>query len=261
MTTDTGAYDDKTLMAFADGELSADETARLRRAVRADPALAARVDLFAQTRAQARGALKGSSDERVPDALLRSVERLIADASAAETPQSPPAGVRPPRAANDAGKPRRWAMPLAAGIAAVLAGAVGYMAGSSPQAPSSGLTVAGLADATLPRHLATAPSGNEVVLGSDGQVFRAIGTFEDGRGMLCREFELVGAQSGRTTAVACREDATWTVGFALAEPATAEGYAPASSLETLDAYLESIGAEPPLSPEQELAALAREAGE
>lgn len=260
MTPDTGPYDDEALMAFADGELPADEMARLRLAVQADPALAARVDLFTQTRAQVRGALRGTGDEQVPDALRRAVERMVDEADAAAKLQAPTMGAPSPTAANDAGKPKRWAMPLAASLAAVLAGAGGYLAGTGLRAPSPGLAVAGLDEADLPMHLASTPSGDATALGPNGPVFRAIGTFEDGRGMLCREFELAG-QSGRTIAVACRDDGTWTVGFALAEPAATDGYAPASSLETLDAYLESIGAAPPLAPEEERAALSRDTGQ
>ena len=61
--------------------------------------------------------------------------------------------------------------------------------------------------------------------------------------------------SNSTVSVACRQDRTWVTQLALSS-AKAEGYVPASAQETIDAYLSSIEAGAPLSPEEERAILA-----
>ena len=51
--------------------------------------------------------------------------------------------------------------------------------------------------------------------------------------------------------VACRSEEQWQVRFTVAAAGADDGYAPASSLEALDAYLSAIGAGEPLSVDNE----------
>ena len=64
------------------------------------------------------------------------------------------------------------------------------------------------------------------------------------------------AAGSSVVSVACRADGAWSVRFAVVAPVRDGGYAPASSMEALDAYLASAGAHEPLSPADEAAALA-----
>lgn len=100
--------------------------------------------------------------------------------------------------------------------------------------------------------LRTLPSGEQTALPS-GQILRPIGTFTDAAGQLCREFELDGDLS--TVAVACRAAKEWHVAIALDAPVNPEGYAPASSLAAIDAFLGSIEASANLPPDEERLAL------
>jgi hypothetical protein len=150
-----------------------------------------------------------------------------------------------------------WAaLPAAASIAAVLGGLAGWMLSSADDLPAGGLAVAGLDGPALVGALATVPSGEPATLEGTGRRFVGIASFRDAAGALCREFE-VDAPGGPTViSVACREAEGWQVRLAIVAPGDQAGYAPASSTETLDAYLAAIGAEAPLSQEAERDALA-----
>jgi hypothetical protein len=142
---------------------------------------------------------------------------------------------------------------LAAGIAAVVVGPMGYLVGQAQIAVplvGAGAPVGPLLAAEVDR----LPAGQETRLG-DGSVVRAIATFTDGAGQLCREFEVDG--SGTTVAVACRQAEEWRVAIAIDAPAGTDGYAPASSLAALDAFLGAIEASAPMTLDEEAAALAR----
>ena len=89
-----------------------------------------------------------------------------------------------------------------------------------------------------------------------------IASFRNGDGQLCREFEF--DRPGRQTivSVACHpgssDAGSWSTQLAvLAPPSEGSGYAPASSLETLDAYLGAIHAGPPMSDDDEAVALSQ----
>ncbi|HET9230902.1 MAG TPA: zf-HC2 domain-containing protein, partial [Vitreimonas sp.] len=61
---------DAVLMAYADGELSAEERAEIERALAADPALRAQLETHQKMRAQLSGAYADILDEAVPERLL-----------------------------------------------------------------------------------------------------------------------------------------------------------------------------------------------
>jgi hypothetical protein len=98
------------------------------------------------------------------------------------------------------------------------------------------------------------PAGQEIALAAGGR-FRAIATFRDDNGDLCREFELDSADRSTVVSVACNTAGEWRVSFAVTAPGDAGGYAPASSTEALDAYLRAIEAGEPLTSEEEAEAL------
>ena len=241
-------FSDETLMAFADGELTPEEAARIESAMDADDELVARVALFTQTRAASKTALKPLLDEPVPPQLTSAIEAMIARRRSAEAPAGNVVAL-------PARTPNRWMLPLAASLAAVVIGGLaGYrLAGSG--AGSEGLQVAGIDNSELDDALATVAAGEERQLTGAGRRFRAIATFRDAGGATCREFEVDSADRSTVISVACLAGGQWRVSFAVAAAGNDAGYAPASSTQALDAYLAAIEAGEPMSRETEAEAL------
>ncbi|MEO5325685.1 anti-sigma factor [Mesorhizobium sp. CC13] len=247
-------FDDETLMAFADGELDAETSARVEAAMETDDELVMRVASFIESRAQAAAALKPLIDEAVPEALTRAVEKMIEEKRASETA---PARKDNVVAFGPAARPVRssWILPLAASLAAAVFGLGGYLAGQA-NAPQPSLAFAAIADPEMLRVLDAAPSGSQSTVAA-GAV-KLVSSFRDGSGALCREFELAEAAGGTTVTVACRAQQSWSVRLAVAAAASGGAdYAPAGAAETVDAFLATIGAGAPLSEADEKAALAR----
>ncbi|PND26180.1 anti-sigma factor [Sinorhizobium sp. M4_45] len=248
-------FSDETLMRFADGELDAGTIAEVERAMESDDELVARVALFIETRHAAKTAMEPLLDEPVPSGLKRAVERMVTEKT------SPPpvsgAGILPfPRRVANESNRRRWLAPVAASLAAVVAGFGGYWLRGSVEAPiEGGLRVAAIGSPALDEALATVAAGEERRLPGSKQRFRAIATFRDNAQALCREFELDSADGSTVVSVACRTGAEWRVTFAVIAPVASGGYAPASSMETLDAYLTAIDAGAPLEAAEEARAL------
>lgn len=244
----TENFDDEKLMAFADGELDEARSLALEQALETDEALAERLAVFLDSRRRVGDALKPLIDEPVPEALLASVRQM------AEAAQRKPGTQEdnvvtfrptpPPQAAPPA---RRWLIPLAASLVAVISGVIGYTLGRTGPAGTR-------SDAEIAAALDREASGKDVALGASGAVLNIVATFRDARGALCREYEVKDPASSTLT-VACRQDGGWATRLALKTP-KAEGYVPASSQETIDAYLAAIEAGTPLSAEEELKALA-----
>ncbi len=243
-------FTDEMLMAYADGELSPAEALEVERAMAADEALAARVALFADSRAAVRRAY--ATPPEVP-ADLKARIRAMARTDTA-LPQTPPSASNVVDLATRRRVVPFWQVPAAAAVAlAVGAGGVWLMA--EDDSGRGGLRLAGLTDPAIIEALGTVPSGAQMAL-SGGADFSAVATFRDAENRLCREFEQSRTGGATVVAVACRADQAWDLRFAIAGAASdAEGYAPASSLEALDSYLSVTGAGAPFSAEDEAAAL------
>jgi anti-sigma factor RsiW len=257
MMTDR-TFPDEMLMRFADGELDADEMAVIEKAMESDDDLVARVAMFIETKAEAQAALKPLLDEPVPEKLKAAVEGMIAAKRAEDAKvETKPATVVPFEARKTAAKPavRQWTLPLAASIAAVIGGLAGYWAANTGERGQGGLWVAGVIRPALGEALATVESGKEIRLAGISDRFRVIATFRNNAEDLCREFEVDSADRSTVVSVACRSEDEWRVSFAVVAPGDAQGYAPASSTEALDAYLSAIEAGDPLSVEEEAEAL------
>jgi anti-sigma factor RsiW len=243
------AITDETLMAYADGVLDAEEAREVERAMAADEALAARVAALADARRAVKAA--HAAPEPVPEALLKRVQAL-AEADAARR-SAVAAGTVVDLSARRRPAPL-WKLPLAASVALAAGGLAGWFAAQQAGAPA-GIGIAGLDDPAIVRALGEAASGERVAL-PGGAELAAIATFRDGDGTLCREFEYDRDRTGTIVAVACRGQDGWDVRLAVAAPAAEDGgYAPASSLDTLEAFLAATGAGAALSPEEERAAL------
>jgi hypothetical protein len=246
---------DEELMAYADGALEPAEAARLKRLVDADPALAAKVAMFRQTRDLLREARGPLAAQPVPDGLRQSIEAMIAEAESNSGPDTnvvdfarrksaPPLSSRP------------WSLPLAASLAAVVAGLGGYIAGQG----GAGVDAASYAavGSLLPRDVAavlsTAASGTSAAL-RQGQV-KMIATVRVKGGELCREFEIDEASGQTVVGIGCREPKGWRLDIAVAAPSAQDGFAPASSLNAIDNFLGMIEASEPLDASEEAKALA-----
>jgi hypothetical protein len=242
-------FGDETLMAYADGELDAGTARAVEAAAAADAALAARIAMFARTGEVLAAAGRARPMEPLPPALDARVDAILRGARAAPAETVVP--FRPRRVLAPSFRP------MAA--AAVLALAVGVAGGLLVSQATSGrdgggLRIAALDAPGIAAALDTLPSGERLALG-DGEL-ATITSFLNADGELCREFEV--ARTGRDTVVtvACRAGSLWEPRLAIVAGAADDtGYAPASALDTLDAYLGAIGAGAPLSAEEEAAAL------
>jgi anti-sigma factor RsiW len=248
-------FSDETLMRFADGELDAETSAEIERAMETDEELVSRVALFIETRQAAKAAMQPLLDEPLPEGLEAAVGRMVAEKMSAQNASSASVVAFPRRAANER-RASRWLVPAAASLAAVVAGLGGYWLGASGEPTSGGaLPLAAVSSPALAEALATVASGEERQLPVSDQRFRAIATFRDSTQALCREFELDSTDRSTVVSVACRTGADWRVTFAVVAPGGSGGYAPASSTETLEAYLTAIDAGTPLEAEEEAKAL------
>ena len=227
--------DDETLMALADGEITGDEAARLNDLISEDQDLAARYALFSQSAHWVKEASLANPDAAVsPD-----LEARIREMAASAPPQAD--NVVPLRPLK-----RQWG-PMA--IAASLALAVGLSAGlflssGAPTSQGPALT------AEMRDRLDTLPSGAQAEF-ADGERLTIVASFTDGARAFCREYEIATPGSPDYVSVACRENDTWQLRFAVATSGDTGGYSPAASLETLDAFYAAAGASQPLAVEEE----------
>ncbi|MCR9137328.1 MAG: anti-sigma factor [Alphaproteobacteria bacterium] len=254
-------FDDETLMAFADGELDEETRLAVERAMETDDTLVDRVAVFARTGVLSKQAIGPLSAEPVPEALLADVKAMVEESARAEAENATQdenviqlaATPRTPWQASSS----RWALPLAASVAVVIGGLAGfYLANMPGDGAPDGLRIAQFDQPGLIDALRTVPSGSDITLSRTGDRMRLIATFRDSEDALCREFEVDRSDRSTFVSVACRMDDTWEVRFAVAAASgSSDGYAPASSLESLDAYLSAIGAGQPLSEADEKTAL------
>lgn len=254
---------DDLLMAYADGVLDDASARDVEAAMAADPDIAARVTMFART-AELLRADAARPAPPVPDALRARIEATLAAARQEPTAAAPagPAGatILPflRRAAPvAAAQPAAARLALAASIALAVGLGAGFWAGQTgkPQGVTGGLRIAALDSPDLGATLASLPSGQVATL-SNGDRIAAIASFRNGAGEFCREFEQDGADGRTLVSVACHGGADWDIRLAIATPrADAQSYAPASSLETLDAFMAATEAGAPMTLDEEQAAL------
>ncbi len=249
-----GDFSDEILMAYADGELDADTRLALDAAMADDEELAGRVAMFADTRRIAKEAFAPMLKEPVPQALEDRVRAMLAAAPSNAATESNVVEFRKPASPAGPAPRQRWHLPLAASIALVAGLTGGYLIGQPQQSAPSGVRIAMLDNMAIAAALGSVPAGESRPIESAGQ-FKAIASFRDGGGQLCREFEFDAVQGSALVAVACNASGSWEVRFAVATAQADNGYAPASSLEALEAYLGATGAGEPMAAADEAAAL------
>ena len=142
-----------------------------------------------------------------------------------------------------------------AAVASIVGAVVGIVAYQqiTREADQARLAVGTAPAAPIMSVLNTLRSGEETSIGNDK--LKLVSTFRISGSSLCREFEYIGQPDGAVVAVACKQGETWNVRFATVFTPMESGYAPASSLEAVEAYMSAVGAGPALSPAEEAAAL------
>lgn len=224
------SFPDETLMAYADGELHTLQRAAIERAMRADPALAARVAQFQAQRTDVFAAFAPIVEETVPARLAAAVRpQPVAELDAARAARVAAASA-----------PRRWSWLEWGGMAASLA--VGVLAGGVLLGGGAGtqLAVASGADGALVAQGALADALSQQLAGSGQGGKVAIGvSFVAKDGVFCRSFAM-GASAG----VACRNGGRWTLPvLAAADPSASGDYRQAGSampavvLDAIDARI------------------------
>ena len=244
------AYSDETLMAYADGELAPDLAARIGEAERNDPEIAARIRIFVRSREAVAHAMAAPDADGAPDPMLALIRKL--DQQSREKPAQE---TRPIDNVVQLGKRRTvplWLLPVAASVALAIGLAFGVQRSGPTGIGTADLAIAPGQD--LAAALATVPSGERRSLAL-GEI-EVIASFLTDDGAFCREFELDGRDGRTLVSVACQTDAVWDLKLAIVAASDSTGYAPASSLATLDAWLEASAATAPMSAEAEAARLA-----
>lgn len=246
-------YSDDVLMAYADGELPPDQMTAIAAAEQADAAIAARIALFTQSR-HAVSAAFAVSPAQGSDPMAALVRRLD-QATAPPAEASNVVTLQPRRPVLSRTILSRPVPLWQLSAAASLAFAVGLsfaLSGAEPATTDIAHLVIGPSD-SLARALDTVPAGvrQTVALGE----VEVIGSFTTADGEFCREFELDAADNRTVVSVACRDQDAWDLRLAVAAASDASGYAPASSLDALDAWLDATDASEPMSTEEEAVVL------
>lgn len=232
--------DDATLFAFIDGELDAEDGARVEAALAADPDLAERMRAHVAMRERLRAAFDPMLAEPLPPRLLDA-----AQPAAAPVVDLAAARARPPERRARSGWMRYAA--LAASLA------LGIVVGRTlDQGPAplvverGGAAVAGrMLAASLDRQLASAPEADAAI--------RVALSFRARDGRLCRSFS-----SGNASGVACRAGDGWDVRGLFAGEAAGANYRMAAGGDPrLGALVDELAAGPPLDAAQEREARAR----
>ena len=223
-------FSDETLMAFADGELDEATRSAVERAMRTDPALAAKVRQHIALRNDVFRAFARTLDEPVPPRLKQVVHSAkVVQLDSVRAAKKTVVEV-----------PRRWAWPEWGAIAATLA--IGVLAGSlgldslrgetqlASSVGSNGMLVArGALDTALTRQLASAPpAGSMVKIGV---------SFVSKEGQYCRSFA-----TGSAAGLACRSGAEWKIPVLAESGAAGEGAYRQAGSAMPPAVLEAIDA-------------------
>ena len=241
-------FSDELLIAFVNGELAEPARAAVERALRADPAIAARVAQHRARRSRMYGVVAGGRDGSAHAHAQHSpsgakVVQLDMVRAARNGPLPAPPPPKP------AWTLRHWGAVAAALAAGVLAGAFGWHAwqGEAELASLSGAEGALVAQG----HLASALSAQLASPGPSGRVRIGI-SFLARDGKYCRSFVM-----DTTAGLACRDGGQWKIPV-LAQGAAGAAWMDGSGLPP--AVLEAIDgriAGTPLGPAAERAAQAR----
>lgn len=133
-------------------------------------------------------------------------------------------------------------------------GLTGYVIGMRSGNEVGGIEFADSSD-EISELLDSVPSGEQAML-RDGATLQVVGSFSDGNGRFCREFEVGKVAKNGFLAVSCQVDGQWVVELAV-QMARNDSFKPASSTSVIASYLSEIGAGEVMSAGEERALLER----
>lgn len=201
-------WDEALLVAYVDGELPEDETRRVAALVETDPEARETVRLLTLSANAAREAFSEPLRQPIPDRLMRTLDATSNGAAAGGS--TFPA--------------RRWGLPMAAAIAALVIGfGGGYLTGTpggdyqlaSGGTPGSTTVSDGRFEAALFQALQEEPGAVIVYGAAEGDEGAVIAGEEIAlsNGLACRAFEIrESARAESVPGVACRgSDGAWAV--------------------------------------------------
>ena len=253
---------DELLVAYVDGQLDAETSAKVETALGRDPEAQEAVRRFAESARLAQLVVDEALHQEVPERLLKVFDHAPARAAGLEDPAD-----RRAAQADRAVSLRKWALPLAASLALAVGLGGGYALWDlgTPR-PGAGQVIGAIpTDSPLHRALETTPSGRALAWDDpDGQrrgEIRPLLTFRDDAGRYCREYQSFGGDLDMTRGVigvACRGGpGTWRHEISVAARPSSEGvYQPAGlGQATLEAYLTELMSGAPLDHAAERAVL------
>lgn len=231
---------DELLMAYADGELEANEAERVEAAMRDDPNVGMRVERFRRVRRALRTAYDSVVQEPIPDrlrALLHDVElsapaapaAVVVDLSAVRERKRFPATT--------------WAALAASLVAGVFVGRAVAPSNDMFVAQNGHLHAGAALTRVLDTRLASAPENAEAAL-------RVGLTFRTQEGDLCRTFNGRG-EDGGVSGLACRDAEAWSIRVAAATPAAEGAYRQAGAETVVMDMVDALIAGEPLDAAQE----------
>jgi hypothetical protein len=256
--------DDETLLAYADGALTAEESEKVATFLAGDEEARRFVELLQASGEMAKGAYDAALDNTKADANLAAL--ILGSGEGASGGNV----IALPQQRNRTPPAQRWTLPMAAAIALIVGGVGGFEFGRRGVTPEqvAGADVAigpvarGTALATL---LDEKPSGEALSApGASSRDLMVVASFRDAKGRICREFEILGSVSGGpvTAGIACRNDGgIWHVEgaaqLAKAPEPSAQDFSPASGddVAAIEGLLKAVGAKPALSKDEEDALL------
>jgi anti-sigma factor RsiW len=205
------SFSDETLMAYADGELAEPALSEVERAVRSDPAVAARVAQHQVLRADVFAAFAPVADEPVPPRLVAAaLPGKVADLNAVRAARAGGAhhAAASTSHAPEHGARRRWSWQEWGGVAASLA--VGVLVGSvvsggaAPERKGqAAIAVAGADGALVARGPLAHALSQQLAGAAGGEVDIGV-SFAAKDGALCRSFTM-----RQSAGLACRSGEQW----------------------------------------------------
>ncbi|AHB50141.1 hypothetical protein W911_09115 [Hyphomicrobium nitrativorans NL23] len=247
-----GQVTDEILMAYADGELSAEETEALEALLNRDATLRMRLAPFVVTRREIASTYEPTLDEQVPEHLVAAILRAPAPARD-RTPVASTSENWLNRALTAIGStlfPHGASLATAASVAVlVTAGALGgWLANQSAPSEEAGLIEthgSGLtASGALARALESTPSGTASAADANGAAIVPVMSFHqaDSDG-ICREYRVRNTAAGEPdyAGLACRaDDGVWRVAVHVETPKAAT-----AQTETGNTYQTATGPNAP----------------
>ena len=222
--------------------------------------------MFRASRSRVADAMKPLADEAVPPGLSSSVAAMIErdretrrgaaarDKTDDRTVHTDPQVVAFPQRQAARRRMSSWWMPMAAAVVLMVGGSGCYLIGALLQTPVPA-EFASLDDPAIIQALSEIPSGKAVDEPGTGRTIEPVLSFQLEDGTFCREYKMTAPDSKGVVSIACLEQNRWKTHLLMASTRPEEGYVPAGSAETIDAYLASIQAGSPLDGDAENAAL------